>query len=269
MGFSRQEYWSGFPFPSPGDWTQGLPHCRQMLYLLSHIQSNTVVGQSLSHVQLFATPGFAACQASLSFTDSWGLLKLMFIESVMPSNRCHPLSPPSPPTLNLSQHQVTPKNWLFASGGQSIGASASASVLPITIQCWFPLGLTGLISSLSKGLLRLLQQHYLKASILWRSAFFLVQLSHLYMTTIKTIALTRWMFVGKVMSLLFNMLSRFVIVFLPRNKHLLISWLQSLSAVILEPPQNKVCHYFHFFPIHLRWSDGTRCHDPSFLNIEF
>jgi len=114
----------------------------------------------------------------------------------------------------------------------------------------------------------LLQHHSSKASILRRSAFFIVQLSHPYMTTGKTIALTRWTFVGKVMSLLFNMLSRLVITFLPRNKHLLISWLQSPSTVILEPPKNKVWHCFHCFPIYFPWSDGTRCHDLSFLNVE-
>ena len=97
----------------------------------------------------------------------------------------------------------------------------------------------------------LLQHHSSKASILRRSAFFTVQLSHPYMTTGKTIALTRWTFVDKVMSLPFNMLSRLVITFLPRSKHLLISWLQSPSAVILEPKENKVCHYFHCFPIYL------------------
>ena len=97
----------------------------------------------------------------------------------------------------------------------------------------------------------LLQHHSSKASILWCSAFFIVQLSHPYMTTGKTTALTRRTFVGKVMSLHFNMLSRLVITFLPRSKRLLISWLQSPSAVILEPPKNKVCHYFHCFPIYL------------------
>ena len=96
----------------------------------------------------------------------------------------------------------------------------------------------------------LLQHHSSKASILQHSAFFTVQLSHPYTTTGKTIALTRWTFVNKVMSLLFNMLSRLVITFLPRSKHLLISWLQSPSAVILEP-QNKVSHCFHCFPIYL------------------
>ena len=110
--------------------------------------------------------------------------------------------------------------------------------------------------------------HSSKASIFWRSAFFIVQLSYPYMTTGKTIALTRQTFVGKVMSLIFNMLSRLVITFLPRSKCLLISWLQSLSAVILEPPKIK-CHCFHCFPIYLPWSDMTRCHDLSLLNVEF
>ena len=103
----------------------------------------------------------------------------------------------------------------------------------------------------------LLQHHSSKASVLQCSAFFMVQLSHPYMTTGETIALTRWTFVGKVMSLLFNMLSRLVIAFLPRSKRLLISWLHSPSAVILEPPKNKVCHCFHCFPIYLPRSDGT------------
>ena len=114
----------------------------------------------------------------------------------------------------------------------------------------------------------LLQHHSSKASILQRSAFSIVQLSHPYMTTGETIALTRRTFVDKVMSLLFNMLSRLVITFLPRSKRLLISWLQSPSAVILEPPQNKVWHYFHCLPIYFPWGNGTRCHDFSFLNVK-
>ena len=112
----------------------------------------------------------------------------------------------------------------------------------------------------------LLQQHSSKASILWCSAFFIVQLSHLFMTTGKTIALSRWTFVGKVMSLLFNMLSRLVITFLPRSRHLLISWLQSPSPVIFGPKGNKLCHCF---PIYLPRSDGTRYYDLSFLNVGF
>ena len=137
---------------------------------------------------------------------------------------------------------------LFTSGGQSIRVSASASVLPMNIEDWFPLGWTGWISLQAKGLSSLLQHHSSKASILQHSAFFMVQLSHPYMTTGKTIALTTQTFVSKAMSLLFNMLSRFVIVFLPRNKHLLISWLQSLSTVILENKEIKSATVSTFSP---------------------
>ena len=115
----------------------------------------------------------------------------------------------------------------------------------------------------------LLLHHSSKASILQHSPFFIVQLSHPYMTTGKAIALTRWTFVGKVMSLLFNMLSRLVITFLPRRKCLLISWLHSPSAVIVEPPKIKSDTASTVFPIYLPWSDGTRCHDLTFLNAEF
>ena len=125
----------------------------------------------------------------------------------------------------------------FTSGGQRIGVPASASVLPMNI-------LLGLISfrtdwldllAVQGTLKSLLQHHSSKASVLWHSAFFIVQLSHPHMTTGKMIALTRWTFVGKVMSLIFNMLSSLVIAFLPRSEHLLISWLQSPSAVISSP----------------------------------
>ena len=121
----------------------------------------------------------------------------------------------------------------FTSGGQSIGASAS--VFPMNIQDWSPLGLTGWISLQSKGLSRVFSRTNSKAPIFQCSAFFMVQSSHPYMTAGKTIALTRSTFDGKVISLLFNMLSRFVIAFLPRSNCHLISLLQSLSAVILEP----------------------------------
>ena len=174
----------------------------------------------------------------------------------------HPLSSSSPPAFSLSQHQGLFHCWFFTSCGQRIGASTSASVLPMNIQDWFPLELICLISLQSKGLSRVCG-----ASVLRCSAFFMVQLSQVYMTTGKTIALTIQTFVSKVVSLLFNMLSRFVIAFLPRSKHLLISCLQSLSAVILEPKKVKsVC--FHCFPLYFPWSDGTRCPDPSFLNVE-
>jgi len=134
-----------------------------------------------------------------------------------------------------------PMSQFFTPGGQSIGASALASVLPLDIQDWFPLELIGLISLQFKGLSRvcLLQHQSSKASILQCSAFFIVQLSHPYMITGKTIALTIPNFISKVMSLLFNMLSRLVIAFLPRSKRLLTSWLQSPSAVILEPKKIK------------------------------
>ena len=115
----------------------------------------------------------------------------------------------------------------------------------------------------------LLQHHSSKASILGHSAFFVVQLSHPFMTTGKTIPLTMWTFGSKVMSLLFNMLSRLVIAFLPRSKRLLISWVQSPSAVILESSQNKVSRCFHCFPICLPLSDGARSHDLCFFNVEF
>jgi len=128
---------------------------------------------------------------------------------------------------------------LFPSGGQSIGASATASVLPMNIQDRFLLGLTGLISLKSKGLSTVFSNTTVQTYQFFGSAFFVVQLSHPYMTTGKTIALTRWTFVGKVMSLLFNIVSKLVISFLPGRKHLLISWLQSPTAVILEPKKIK------------------------------
>ena len=158
---------------------------------------------------------------------------------------------------------------LFASGGQSIGVSSSASVLPINIQDEFPLGLAGLISLQSKGLSTVLTTPQFQ-SINSSALNFIVQLSHQYMTTGKAIALARWTLSGKVMFLPFIMLSRVVIAFLPRIKHLLISWLQSPSAVILGiKKKKKVSHCFHCFPIYLPRSDGTRCHDLSFLNVEF
>jgi len=183
--------------------------------------------QSLCRVRLFATPWIAACQASLSITNSQSSLRLTSIESVMPSSHlilwCPLLHlPPIHPSIRLFSNESTlhmrwPKYWSFS----------FKSFLPKKSQGWSPSEWTGWISLQSKGTLKsLLQHHSSKASILRRSAFFTVQLSHPYMTTGKTIALTRWTFVGKVMSLLFNMLSRLVVTFLLRNKRLLISWLQ-------------------------------------------
>ena len=173
---------------------------------------------------------------------------------------CWPLSPFA---FNLSGY--FPKSQPFASGGQSI--RVSASVLPMNIQDWFPLRCTDWVSLLSKGLSRVFSSTTIsKASILWCSTFFMVQLSHPHMTTAKTIGLTIQIFVGKVMSLLFIMLFRFVTAFLPRSKHLLISRLQSPC---LGAQENKICHCFHFFPFYLPWSDRTVCHDLSFLIVEF
>ena len=182
------------------------------------------------------TPWTAALQASLSITNSQGLVKIMSMESVMPSNSlifCRPLLllPSMFPSIRVfsnepARHIRWPKFWSFSF---SISPSNEYSGLIFFRMDWLDLPVV-------QGTLKsLLQHHSSKASILLCSAFFIVQLSHPYMTTGKTIALTRWTFVGKVRSLLFNVLSRLVIAFLHRSKHLLISWLQSPSAVILEP----------------------------------
>ena len=185
------------------------------------------------------TPWTAAHQTSLSITNSWSLLKFMSIELVMPSNHlilCRPLFlPPSIfPSIRVFSNELVlhirrPKYWSFSF---NISSSNEYSGL---ISCridWFD------ILAVQRTLKCLLQHHISKAFIQC-SAFFRVQFSNPYMTTGKTIALTRWTFVGKVMSVLFKMLSRLVIAFLPRNKCLLISWLQSPSAVILEPLKIK------------------------------
>ena len=180
-----------------------------------------------------STPGFAL---SLTISRSW--LKLMSISSVMPSNHlflCHPLLfPPSIfPSIRVFPNESAlrirwPKYWSFSF---SISPSKEIPGLISFRMDWLDLlAVQGTLKSL-------LQLHSSKVSFLWRQAFFMVQLSHPYMTTGKTIALTRWTFVGKIIYMLFNMLSRLVIAFFPRSKHLLISWLQSPSAVILEPPK--------------------------------
>ena len=190
----------------------------------------------------------------------------MTIELVMPSNYlilCRPLLllPSIFPSIRVFSNELTlcirwPKYWSFSF---SISLSNEYSGLISLRMDWFDLlAVQGTLKSL-------LQHHSSKASILQCSAFFTVQLSHLYMTTGKTIALTRQTFVGKVTSLLFNMLSRLVITFLPRSKSFYF-----MAAVTIcsdfGAPQNEVSHCF---PIYLPWSDGTRCHDLSFLNVEF
>ena len=178
----------------------------------------------LSCIQLFATPWTAACQASLAITNSWSLVKLMSIESVMLSNHlilCHPLLllPSIFPSIRVFSNESVlrirwPKNWSFSF---SISPSNEYSGLIYFWIDWLDhLAVQGTLKSL-------LQHHSSKTSIFRHSAFFIVQLSHPYMTTRKTIALTRWTFVGQVTSLLFNLLSRLVITFLQRSKCLLIS----------------------------------------------
>ena len=185
----------------------------------------------------------------------------------MPSNHlifCRPLllQPSIFPSIRVfSNESVLCIKW------PSIGISASASVLPMNIQDWSPLGLTGLISLQSKGLSRVFSNTTVQTHQFFGAQPSLWSNSHIH-TWLLEIALTIRTFVGKVMSLLFNTLSRFVIAFLPRSK-----CFNFVIAVTIcsdfGAQENKVCHYFHFFPIYLQWSDGAGCHDLSFLNVEF
>ena len=202
--------------------------------------------QLLSCVRLFATSWIAARQASLSTTNYQSLPKPMSIESVTPSShlilcRLLLLLPPILPSIRVFSNESMrwPKYWSF---NFSISPSNENPGLTSFRMGWLDLlAVQGTLKSL-------FQHHSSKASILQRSAFFTIQLSYPYMTTGKTIALTRWTFVGKVMSLLLNMLSSLVITFLPKSKRLLISWLQSPFAVILEPPKIKSAIVSTVFP---------------------
>ena len=218
-----------------GLWCQPIHHSFKILWgrrLISQFSS-------LIRAGLFATPRTAVHQASLSILNSRSVLKLMSLKLVMPSNHLILFSP-SPSLWSFPASRPFPVSQLFTWGDQSTGASASASVLSMNIQDWFPLGWIALISLLPKGLSGVFSNATVqKHQFLWCSAFFVFQLSHPYMTTGKTMAFTRQSFGGKVMSLLFNMLSRFVIASLPRSKCLLISWLQSPSAVIFWAQENK------------------------------
>ena len=216
---------------------------------------------SFSCVQLFAKPWTAAHQVTMSITNSQSLLKLISIDLVMPSNYlilCPPLLllPSIFPSIQTvfqwgnSSHQVA--KVLECPSNEYSG------LISFRID-WFDL-------LADQGTLNLLQHHSSKASVLQHSAFSIVQLSHPYMTTGKTIALTRWTFVGKVMSLLFNMLSKLVIVFLPKSKCLLISWLQLPSAVILEPKKIKYVTVSIVSPLfamkwwdQMPWSSFSEC----------
>ena len=229
------------------------------------------VVQSLSRVRLLdsmdcSMRGFPVLHHLLEFAQS---LVPWADDAIWPS---YPLSSPSPPALpaiipnirvfsnKLAFHIRWPKYWGFSF---SIGPSNEYSVLISLRINWFDL------LSVQGTLKSLLQHHSSKAWILQHSAFFIVQFSHPYMTTGKTIALNIRILVGKVMSLLLNMLSIFVIAFLPRSKCLLILWLQSLSAVILEPRKIISATVSTFFLNYLPQSDGTGCHDIGILNVEF
>ena len=207
-------------------------------WMIKQLVSQSV--ELLSHVWLFATPWTAACQASLSITNSWSPPKPMSIELVMPSNHiilyCPLLLLPSIfPSIRVFSNESAlrirwPEYWGFSFN--IIPSSEHPGLISFRMDWLDLLAVQGTLKSL-------LQHHSWNVSILWCSAFFIVQLSHPYMTTGKTTALSRWTFISKIMSLLFNMLSMLVITFFPRSKHLLISWLQSPSAVIWEPPKIK------------------------------
>ena len=206
------------------------------LHTWDNSQSVVVVVQSCSRIRLYAIQWTAACRASLSFTISWSLLKLMSIESVMPFNHlvlCHSF---------LFLLLIFPSIRVFSNesalriSGQSTGASASASVPSKNIQDWFPWGLTGLTSLLSKGLSRVFSNTIVQKHQYFGAQPSLWSNSHIHTWLWKNHSFDYTVFVSKVMSLLFNNLSRFVIAFLLRSKGLLMSWLQSPSAVILEPP---------------------------------
>ena len=247
MGFSRHEYWSGLLCPSLGDFLTkgsnlGLLHCREILQSREK-ELNSV--QFSSVAQLCLTLCDPIDCSSPDFPILHQLPDLAQTHAHQVGDAIQPLSSPSPSVFNLSLHQGLfhesvlhirwPKYWSF---NFSISPSNEYSGLISFRIDLFDLSVQGT------------HHHSSKASILQRSAFFMVQHSHSYMTTGKTIALTTWTFVGKVTSLLFDMLSRLVIAFLPKSKHLLISWLQSSSAVILEP-KKIVSHCFHCFPIYL------------------
>ena len=239
------------------DWQQS--KCVLLLLFSCSVVSDFLWPHGLQHARLpcpSLSPGVCLSSCPLSQwchpTSSSSSHPLLFLPSVFPSIRVF---------SNESALCIRwPKCWSFSFNISS--SNEYSGLISFRIDYLDLLAVQGTLKSL-------LQRHSSKASILWLSAFFMVQFSHSYVTTWKTIALTVWTFVGKVMSLLVNMLSRFVIAFLPRSKCLLISWLQSLSVVIFGAQENKVCYCFHFFPIYLPWNDGTRWHDLHFLHVEF
>ena len=218
--------------------------------------SNSLWLQELQHARPpCPSPALRACSNSCPLSQ-W--CHPAILTSVIPFSSCLQSFPASG-SFQMSQ--------FFASGGQSIGASASASVLPMNIQDWFPLGLTGWISLQSKGLSSVFSN-----TTVQKHQFFSTQLSwwsnsHIHTWVLEKPQLWRDRPL-EVMPLLFNMLSGFVIGFLPRSKDLLVSWQQSPSAVILEAKKVSFSLCFHCIPMYLSWSDATACHDLHFLNVE-
>ena len=241
--------------------------CNSSFYPNYHYSKRSFQFSSVSRVWLFATPWTAAHQASLSITNSRHLLKLMSIESVVPSSHlslCCPLlllSSVFPSIRVFSSESFLCIRWTkYWNFSFSISPSNEYSVLISFRMDWLDL------LTVQGTLKSLLQNHSSKASVLQCSAFFIVQLSYPYMTTGKTIALTRWTFVGKVMSLLFNMLSRLVIAFLFKEQAS-VNFMAALTVHSdFGAQENEVCHCF---PIYFPQSDGTRCRDLSILNVEF
>ena len=270
MGLCQQEYWSELRFPPPGIFPS---QERWILYHWATWEAHTIGSVPFSSIAQScptlcdpvdcSTAGFPVHHQLPEPAQThvhWAS------DAIQPS---HPLSSPFPPASIFPSIRVFSnesvlrirwsKYWSFSF---SISPSNEYSGLISFRMDWLDLlAVQGILKSL-------LQHHSPKASVLQCSAFFMVRLSHPYVTTGKTIALTIQTFVGKVISLLFNMLSSLVIGLLPRSKCLLISWLQSPSALILEP-KKIVCYCFHCFPIYLPWSDGTKYHDLSFLSVEF
>ena len=260
MGFSKQEYWNGLPFPPPRDLPDpGTEHVSPESsslasgFLTTEPPGNfLIVVQSPSRVQLFVTPWTAAHQASLSITISPSLFKLMSIKSAMPPSLlilCHPLllQPLIFPSIRVFSNESVlcirwPKYWSFSF---SLSPPKEHSGLISFRIDWFDLAVQGTLKSL-------LQHHGSKVSILRHSAFFMVQLSHPYMITGKTIALTIWTFVGKVMFLLFNISAVLVCHSFSSKEQTSFNFMTSVTICSdFRTQENKVCQFFHCFPTYL------------------
>ena len=247
------------PIPKKGNGKKCSSYCTIALISVQ-FNSVTQLCPILCDPMNCSTPGLPICHQLPEFTET-------HIHGVCDAiHPFHPLSSASPPAPSLSQHQSlfqwvnsSPKYWSF-----SFNISPSnehLGLISFRMDWLYLLAVQGTLKSL-------VHHHSSKASVLQHSAFLTVQLSHPYMTTGKTITLTRRIFVGKIMSLLLNMLSRLVVTFLPSSKQLLIWWLQSPFCSDFGAQKNKVSHGFHCFPIYFPWSDGSRWHDLSFQNVE-